>query len=151
MEQYPDQAGEGDDQASVGGVSSLDFNFLVEGETETVAGTTASAKDDISTLKTSSAFLSTAHNLTESSSPSKNKTTTKKSLTESPRRRKMEGAARISLLGILSEEEWEVHHRDHENRTSCGMDRGGLGGSAVLRDPVNDENRSQQTTDTGNL
>ena len=42
---------------------------------------------------------------------------------ESPRRRRVEGAARVSFLGTLPEEEWEVHHRDHENRTGCIMDR----------------------------
>ena len=26
-------------------------------------------------------------------------------------------------MGTLPEEEWEVHHRDHENRTGCNMDR----------------------------
>ena len=26
-------------------------------------------------------------------------------------------------MGTLPEEEWEVHHRDHENRTGCSMDR----------------------------
>ena len=33
---------------------------------------------------------------------------------ESPRRRRIEGTARVLFLGTLSEEEWEVHHRDHE-------------------------------------
>ena len=40
----------------------------------------------------------------------------------------------------MSEEEGEVHHRDHENKTGCGMDRvafiyytRGLDGSTVLR------------------
>ena len=26
-------------------------------------------------------------------------------------------------MGTLTEEEWEVHHRDHENRTGCRLDR----------------------------
>ena len=42
---------------------------------------------------------------------------------ESPRRRRIEGAARVHILGTLPEEEWELHHRDHENRTGCRMDR----------------------------
>ena len=42
---------------------------------------------------------------------------------ESPRRRRIEGAARVTFLGNLPEEEWEVHHRDHENKTGCNMDR----------------------------
>ena len=44
-------------------------------------------------------------------------------LIESPRRRRIEGAARVPLLEILAKEEWEVHHRDHENRTGCRLDR----------------------------
>ena len=43
--------------------------------------------------------------------------------TDSQRRRKIEGASRVSLLGTLPEEEWEVHHQDHENKAGCGMDR----------------------------
>ena len=42
---------------------------------------------------------------------------------ESPRRRRIEGAARVLFFGTLPEEEWEVHHRDHENRTGCKLDR----------------------------
>ena len=42
---------------------------------------------------------------------------------ESPRRRRIEGAARVTFLGTLPEEEWEVHHRDHENRSGCSVDR----------------------------
>ena len=35
----------------------------------------------------------------------------------------IEGTARVPFLGTLPEEEWEVHHRDHENRTGCSMVR----------------------------
>ena len=42
---------------------------------------------------------------------------------ESPRRRRIEGLARVPFLGTLPKEEWEVHHRDHENTTGCSMDR----------------------------
>ena len=35
----------------------------------------------------------------------------------------MEGAARVPFLGTLPVEEWKVHHRDHDYRTGCGMDR----------------------------
>ena len=42
---------------------------------------------------------------------------------ESPRRRRIEGSARVPFLGMLPEEEWEVHHRDHESRTGCKLDR----------------------------
>ena len=42
---------------------------------------------------------------------------------ESPRRRRIEASARVPFLGTLPEEEWEVHHRDHESRTGCKLDR----------------------------
>ena len=41
----------------------------------------------------------------------------------SPRRRRVEASARVPFLGTLSEEEWEVYHRDHGNRTGCKLDR----------------------------
>ena len=62
-------------------------------------------------------------NLPESSSPGKLKTTETKLLMESPRRRRLEGTARVPFLGSLPEEEWEVHQRDHERSTWCYMDR----------------------------
>ena len=43
MKQDPDQAGKDDDKTSVDAVLSLDFFFLDEDETETVAGTTEPA------------------------------------------------------------------------------------------------------------
>ena len=42
---------------------------------------------------------------------------------ESPRRRRKEGTTLVPFLGTLPEEEWENHHRDHENRTGFNMDR----------------------------
>ena len=50
MEEDPDQAGRDDDKASVGGASSLDFNFLDDDEvgTETLTGTTEPAEDGTS-------------------------------------------------------------------------------------------------------
>ena len=42
---------------------------------------------------------------------------------ESPQRRRIEASARVLFLGTLPEEEWEVHHRDHESRTGCKLDR----------------------------
>ena len=42
---------------------------------------------------------------------------------ESPRKRRIEASARVPFLGTLPEEEWEVHHRDHESRTECKLDR----------------------------
>ena len=52
-----------------------------------------------------------------------NKTSIKMFSTESPGRRRIEDAARVPFLGTLPEKEWEVHHRDHENKTGCGTDR----------------------------
>ena len=62
-------------------------------------------------------------NLPESSSPSNSKNAEKKLLMKSPCIRRIEGTVRVPFLGTLPEEEWEVHHRDHENRTGCTMDR----------------------------
>ena len=70
-----------------------------------------------------SAFTGTTRNLPESGSPRNSKNTERKLLMESPRRRRIEGAARVTFLGTLPKEEWEVHHRDHENKTGCRMDR----------------------------
>ena len=39
------------------------------------------------------------------------------------KKRGIEDAARVPFLGTLPEKEWEVHHRDHENKTGCGTDR----------------------------
>ena len=41
---------------------------------------------------------------------------------ESPSRKRIEGAARVPFLGTLPKEEWDAHHRDHENRMGCRMD-----------------------------
>ena len=85
--------------------------------------TTEPADERTSTLKPPPAFMGTNRNLLESGSPSKSNNTEHKLLIESPRRRRVEGAARVPFLGTLPEEKWEVHHRDHENRTGCRMDR----------------------------
>ena len=42
---------------------------------------------------------------------------------EYQRRRRIEVTDRVPFLRTLPEEEWEIHHRDHENRTGCSMDR----------------------------
>ena len=123
MEYDPDKEGRDDDKASVGGASTLVFNFLDEDETKLVAGTTEPAEDGASTLPSPSAFTNAAHNFPEGSSTGKIKFTTKKLLSESPRRRKIEGAARVPFLRTLPEEAWKVHHRDHESKTGCVMDR----------------------------
>ena len=59
----------------------------------------------------------------ESSSPSNSKNTEQKLLMESPRRRRTEDSARVPFLGAFPEEEWEVHNRDHKNRTGYRIDR----------------------------
>ena len=125
MQQDPDQAEKEDDKASTGGMSSLDFNFLSDYEngTNTLEGTTEPADEGTSTLEPPSAFIEMNQNLLESSSRSNSKNAEKKPLMESPRRRRKESLARVPLLRTLPEEEWEVHHRDHEKRTGCNMDR----------------------------
>ena len=125
MQQDPDQTGNDDDKASTGGVSSLYFSFLDDFEIgiEPLEGTTEPAEAETSTLEPPSAFMKFTQNLPISSSPGKFKTTEMNILLESPRRRRIESTARVPLLGILPEEEWEVYHNDHENRTGCNMDR----------------------------
>ena len=125
MQQHPDQGEKEDDKASTGGMSSLDINFFVDFENgkDTLEATTEPADEGTSTLEPPSAFLGTNRNLPESSSPSNSKNAEQKLLMESPRRRRIEGTVRVPFLGTLPEEEWEVHHRDHENRTECRMDR----------------------------
>ena len=125
MQQDPDQAEKEDYKASTGGMSSLDFNFFSDFENgmDTLEATTDPADEGTSTLELPSAFLGTNRNLSESSSPSNSRNAEQKILMKSPRSRRIEGTARVPFLGTLLEEEWEVHHRDHENRTECRMDR----------------------------
>ena len=125
MQQDPDQADKEDDKASTGVICGLDFNFLsnFENGTDTLEGTTEPGDEGVFTLEPPSAFMEMNRNLLESSSPSNSKNAEKRLLMESPRRRRIEGTARVPFLGTLTEEEWEVHHRDHENRTGCNMDR----------------------------
>ena len=84
---------------------------------------TEPANKGTSTLEPPSAFAEMKRNLLESSSPGNSKDNEQRLLMESPRRRRIEGAARVPFLGTLPEEEWEVHHRDHENRIECKLDR----------------------------
>ena len=81
------------------------------------------ADEGISTLEPPSAFMEMKRNLPESSSPGNSRNNEQRILMESHRRRRIEGSARVPFLGTLPEEEWEVHHRDHENRTGCKLDR----------------------------
>ena len=124
MQQDASQAGGEDDRASTGGVSSLDFNIFsdLEHNADTLE-TTEPADEGISTLEPPSAFMEMKRNLPESSSPGNSRNNEQRILMESPRRRRIEGSARVLFLGTLPEEEWEVHHRDHESRTGCRLDR----------------------------
>ena len=125
MQPDPDQAEKEDDKASTGGMYSLDSNFLSDFENgiETLEGTTKPAEEGTSTLEHPSAFMEMNRNLRKSSSPSNSKNAEKKLLMESSKRRRIESTVRVPFLRIRPEEEWEVHHRDHENRTGCNMDR----------------------------
>ena len=124
MQEDPDQAEKEDDKASTGGISSMDFNFLSDFENNADAlETTEPANEGTSTLELPSVFAEMKRNLPESSSPGNSKDNEQRLLVESPRRRRIEGAARVPFLGTLTEEEWEVHHRDHEKRTGCRLDR----------------------------
>ena len=124
MQQGNDQADREDDKASTGGISSLDFNFLSDFENNSDTLEAAEPADEgMSTLKPPSAFMEMKRNLPESSASGNSKDNEQRLLMESPRRRRIEGAARVPFLGTLPEEEWEVHHRDHESRTECKLDR----------------------------
>ena len=124
MQQDASQAGGEDDRASTGGVSSLDFNIFsdLENNADTLEATEP-ADEGISTLEPPTAFTEMKRNLPESSSPGNSRNNEQRILMESPRRRRIERSARVSFLGTLPEEEWEVHHRDHENSTGCRLDR----------------------------
>ena len=124
MQQDPDQAEKEDDKASTGGMSSLDFNFLSDFENNADAlKTTEPANEGASTPEPRSAFVEMNRDLPESSSPDNSKDREQRLFMESTRARRIEGTVRVPFLGTLPEEEWEVHHRDHENRTGCRMDR----------------------------
>ena len=126
MQQDPDQAEQEDYKASTGGLSSLDFIFLSDFESgaDALEATTEPADEGTCTLEPPSAFMRRNRNLPESGSPSNSKNTEQKLLMESPRRRRIEGAARVPFLGTLTEEEWEVQYRDHENdQYRCRIDK----------------------------
>ena len=124
MQQDASQAGGEDDSASTGGVSSLDFNIFsdLQNNADTFE-TTEPADEGISTLEPPSAFTGMKRNLPESSSPGNSRNNEQRILMISPRRRRIEGSARVPFLGTLPKEEWEVHHQDHEGRTGCRLDR----------------------------
>ena len=124
MQQDASQAGGEDDRASTGGASSLDFNIFsdLENDADTLE-TTEPADEGLSTLEPPSAFMEMKRNLPEISSPGNSRNNDQRILMESPRRRRVGASARVPFLGTLPEEEWEVHHRDHESRTGCKLDR----------------------------
>ena len=100
MQQEPDQVEKEGDKASTGGVSSLDINFLSDFESGADAlETTEPAGEGTSTLEPPSAFVETNRNSPESGSPSNSKDKEQRLLMESPRRRRIEGAARVPSLG----------------------------------------------------
>ena len=121
MQQDPDQAEKEDDKASTGGMSSLVFDFLSDFENDT--DRLEAADEGTSTLEPPPAFMEMKRNLSESSSPSISKNTEQKLLMESPRRRRIEGLARVPFMETMPKKDWEVHHRDHENKTGCRIDR----------------------------
>ena len=106
-------------------MTSLDFNFLsdIENGTDTLEGTTEPIDGGTSTLEPPPAFMEMNRNLLESSSPSNSKNAEKKLLMASPGRRRIESTARKRFLGTLPEEEWEIHHRNDENKTERKLDR----------------------------
>ena len=105
-------------------MSSLDFHFLSDFENGADAlETTEPADEGTSTLEPPSVFMEMNRHLPEISSPGNSKDNEQRLLMESPRRKRIEGAARVPVLGTLPEEEWEVHHRDHEGRTGRRMDK----------------------------
>ena len=101
----------------------LQFPQCFESGADALEATTEPADEGTSTLKPPSPFMETSRNLPESGSPSNSKDNEQRLLTESPKKRRTEGAARVPFLGTLPKEEWEVHHRDHENKTGSRMDR----------------------------
>ena len=124
MQEDPDQVEKEDDKASTGGISSQYFNLSSDFENNADAlETTEPANEGTSTLEPPSAFVEMNRDLPESSSPGNSKDREQRLLMESPRRRRIEGAARVPFFGTLPKEEYEVHHRDHENRTGCRLDR----------------------------
>ena len=66
--------------------------------------TTEPADEGISTLVPPSAFTEMKRNLPESSSPGNSRNNEQRILMESPRRRRIEGSARVPFLGTLPEE-----------------------------------------------
>ena len=96
MQQDASQAVGEDDRASTGGISSLDFNIFsdLENNADRLEATEP-ADEGISTLEPPSAFTEIKRNLPESSSPGNSRNNEQRILMESPRRRRIEGSARV--------------------------------------------------------
>ena len=100
MQENPDQAEKEDDKASTGGISSLDFNLFSDFENNADAlETTEPANEGTSTLEPPTVLVEMKRNLPESSSPGNSKDNEQRRLMESPRGRRIEGAARVPFLG----------------------------------------------------
>ena len=99
MQQDTDQTDREDDKASTGGISSLDFTFLsdFENHADTLEADEP-ADEGTWTLEPPSAFIEMKRNLPESSSPGNSKDNEQILLMESPRRRRIECAARVPFL-----------------------------------------------------
>ena len=103
MQQDVSQAGGEDDRASTGGISSLDFNIFsdLQNNDDTLEATEPADEP----LEPPSAFTEMKRNLPESSSSGNSRNNEQRILMESPRRRRIEGSARVPFLGTLPEEE----------------------------------------------
>ena len=99
MQQGNDQAEREDDKASTGGISSLDFNFFSDFENNADTLEAAEPADEgTSTMEPPSAFMEMKRNLPESSSPGNSKSNEQRLFMESPRRKRLEGAARVPFM-----------------------------------------------------
>ena len=106
MQQDASQASGEDDRASTGGIFSLDFSFLSDHENNAhTLEATEPADEGTSTLELPSPFTEMKRKLPKSSSPGNSRINEQRILMESPRRRRIEGSARVPFLGTLPEEE----------------------------------------------
>ena len=123
MQQGNDQADSEDDKASTGGKSSLDFNFLGTLRIMRIRWKRLSQQTKALRHETSVGLYG---NETEfageqlSGQFKRKRTKTPHGITEEKKNR---SPCQRPILGTLPEEEWQVHHRDHENRTGCKLDR----------------------------
>ena len=99
-----------------------------------MADTTEPAEKRASTLEPPSVFMKVFHDMSESSSHGAVAVVTSaKLLVDSPRRRKIETAARVLFVGSLPEDEWEANRMQNKSSRVHGR---GLVGRAMLRDPT---------------